>query len=258
MHAQWQEDSPPPPVQYTITFDSHGGSTVQPITANSGTAVGKPADPARNGYTFQGWYSAESGGTLYAWPHTLSGTVTMHARWAVIDYTISYTLNGGTNSGNPATYTIESGAITLADPTRTGYSFGGWYDNANFTGSAVTGIPAGSTENKTFYARWLHNVPVNISVWVNEAGNILVSNADVTISKSSVDDKAVSFSAEVTGAYSGIQWYLNGDPIDGSRGTARSITIRAADHIMGNYFLGVTVTKDNAFHSTDIHFTVIE
>jgi uncharacterized repeat protein (TIGR02543 family) len=49
---------------------------------------------------------------------------------------------------------VESAAITLAPPTRTGYAFGGWHDNAEFSGSAVTGITTGSTGNKTFHAKW--------------------------------------------------------------------------------------------------------
>jgi uncharacterized repeat protein (TIGR02543 family) len=52
-----------------------------PITADEGTAVAKPADPTREGYVFTGWYSAASGGILYTWPHALTASVTMHARW---------------------------------------------------------------------------------------------------------------------------------------------------------------------------------
>jgi uncharacterized repeat protein (TIGR02543 family) len=69
---------PAPPGTYTISFESHGGSAV---TANTGTAVAKPADPAWDGYVFTGWYSAVSGGTEYIWPHNLTGNVTMHAQW---------------------------------------------------------------------------------------------------------------------------------------------------------------------------------
>jgi hypothetical protein len=60
----------------------------------------------------------------------------------------------------------------------------------------------------------------------------------------------------VTSAYSSIQWYLNGGPIGGSRGTAQSIIINAADYVNGSYHLGVTVIKGSVPYSTDIHFTV--
>ena len=59
---------------------------------------------------------------------------------------IKYELDGGTNhADNPASYTVESGAITLKNPERGGHSFGGWYETADFSGDAVTGIPANST-----------------------------------------------------------------------------------------------------------------
>ena len=76
-----------------------------------------------------------------------------------ITYTITYDLAGGTvATDNPATYTILSDAITLNNPTKDGYTFAGWFDNAEFTGSAVTTITAGSTGNKTFWAKWIQDL----------------------------------------------------------------------------------------------------
>jgi uncharacterized repeat protein (TIGR02543 family) len=246
-----------------MTFNSQSGSTVAAITANTGTAVPKPVDPTKAGHTFTGWFNAASGGTAYTWPHTLTGSLTMHAQWQdntqpqPVQYTITYVLNGGTNAaGNPATYTGESPAITLAAATRANYTFGGWYNNAGFTGSAVASIPAGSTGNKTFYARWIRNASVNVAVWVNEDdGDILVSNTNITISKSS-NGNPNSFTATVEGGYTGIQWYFDGLPISGSRGTAQSIVINAAEYNVGTYILGVGVTKNGIPYSTDFRFTV--
>jgi uncharacterized repeat protein (TIGR02543 family) len=154
MHAQWRADTDPPLAQYTIAFDSHGGSAVATIDAAEGTAVSRPEDPGRTGYAFQGWFSAASGGTAYTWPHTLNADLTMHAQWAAVNYTITYSnLHNGANSANPGSYTIENN-ITLAPATRTAYTFAGWHDNADLSGNAVASIPAGSTGNKTFWARW--------------------------------------------------------------------------------------------------------
>ncbi len=62
-------------------------------------------------------------------------------------YTITYALDGGTNSAsNPSSYTAESAAITLQAPTKAGYTFTGWTEGST--------IPAGSTGNKTFTATW--------------------------------------------------------------------------------------------------------
>lgn len=100
-------------------------------------------------------------------------TVTLHVTgnagaWGTIDdvylycqeefevYAITYELNGGTNHAeNPASYdkTME---ITFKEPTRTGYTFAGWYTEATFT-NAITGIPKGTTGAITLYAKWQEN-----------------------------------------------------------------------------------------------------
>jgi uncharacterized repeat protein (TIGR02543 family) len=71
----------PGPAQYTLTFDSHGGSEVAAITANEGTIVPEFAAPTKTGYVFTGWYNTETGNTKYSWPHTLNASITMHAQW---------------------------------------------------------------------------------------------------------------------------------------------------------------------------------
>ena len=73
-------------------------------------------------------------------------------------FNVNYVLNGGTNAAsNPSTYSNDQG-MTLAAPTRAGYAFDGWYDNAGFNGSAITGIPAGSEGDRTFYAKWKNEI----------------------------------------------------------------------------------------------------
>ena len=89
-------------------------------------------------------------------PFSGDGNVTLWTICIPIDYPITYNLNGGTNHpGNPATYNIASATITLQAPTKTNYIFGGWFDNAECTGDAVTTIDHGSHGNVTLYAKWL-------------------------------------------------------------------------------------------------------
>ena len=74
-----------------------------------------------------------------------------------INYTITYYLNGGINTtNNPTSYTIETANIKLQNPTKTGYTFGGWYSDNKYTKKVIT-IPTGSTGNKKFYAKWTAN-----------------------------------------------------------------------------------------------------
>jgi uncharacterized repeat protein (TIGR02543 family) len=189
MHAQWQAAGETPTAQYTLTFDSHGGSAVAAITADAGTAVSKPVDPSRSGYTFTGWFSAETGGTLYPWPHALNADVTIHAQWTPLPYSVTYTLNGGTSATNPVTsYTVESPALTLAAPSRTGYAFVGWYDNADLTGTPVTAILAGSTGDKAFWARWtlIYSVTYTLNGGTNAANPVTsytVESPDLTLAE---------------------------------------------------------------------------
>jgi uncharacterized repeat protein (TIGR02543 family) len=173
LYAKWTN------IIYTVTFESHGGSTVTAIQGAAGTQPTRPIDPTRNGYTFQGWYTEETGGTEYSWPHTLAADVTMHAQWTVVNYTITYNnlTEGSNGTGNPDTYTIESGAITLADATRNGYTFGGWYSDSGFA-MPVTGIPASSTGDKVFYAKW---TPITYTVKYNaNGGSGTTSSSDHT------------------------------------------------------------------------------
>jgi uncharacterized repeat protein (TIGR02543 family) len=147
-----------PPVRHTLTFDSHEGSAVGAVTVNEGRRVYQPMSPARAGYAFAGWFSAESGGELYAWPLRLTESFTAHAHWTALKYAIAYNLNGGTNGDNPAGYTVEDLPLALTDPAREGYRFQIWHDNGRFTNSPTTEIPVGSLGAKTFHARWTESV----------------------------------------------------------------------------------------------------
>ena len=109
--AKWQLN------QYTITFDTAGGSEVAPITQDYGTTITAPANPAKTGYTFAGW-DREIPTTMPA------GDMTITARWQVNQYTITFKPENG---GEDIVITQDYGtAITPpAAPTRTGYTFAG-------------------------------------------------------------------------------------------------------------------------------------
>ena len=118
LYAQWTVN------QYTITFDTDGGSLIDPITQDYGTDVTVPAAPTKNGYTFKGWDQEI--------PETMPAeNITITAQWTAVEYSITYDLDGGKNDeDNPDKYTIETETIILKAATKTGYSFEGWYDKA--------------------------------------------------------------------------------------------------------------------------------
>jgi uncharacterized repeat protein (TIGR02543 family) len=149
-------------VSYSITYTLNGGTNdgSNPASYNVTTPTFTLANPTRTGYTFAGWF-ADVGLTVPA-ATTISigstGNAAFFAKWTIITYTITYNLNGGTNGSNPATYDVTTATITLANPTQTGFTFGGWFTNAGFTGSPVTSIPTGSTGNLAFWAMWTANI----------------------------------------------------------------------------------------------------
>ncbi|MBQ7511344.1 MAG: leucine-rich repeat protein, partial [Prevotella sp.] len=150
------------PITYAITYDLAGGTvaTANPATYNVESAAITLVNPTREGYTFAGWTGTALDGPAVevSIPAGSTGGRTYTATWTPITYTISYDLAGGSVAGNlPASYTIESAAITLVNPTRTGYTFKGWkQDGAGEAQMAVT-IAAGSTGNKAYTATWQIN-----------------------------------------------------------------------------------------------------
>lgn len=169
--ANWKVNS------YTLTYNANGGS-VSPTSkgVQYGSQYGTLPNPTRTGYTFNGWYTSASGG-IKVLDTTVMGAsnTTIYAQWTPISYSISYNLNGGTNpsSGVTTSYNITSSAITLPTPTKSGYTFSGWYDNSSFSGNKVTSLSTGSTGNKVYYAKW---TPSNYTITYNLNGGT-ASNA---------------------------------------------------------------------------------
>ena len=136
--------------EYTITYDMDGGTGCSNTTYTDSAVI---CTPTRDGYTFDGWMDNNTN-EIYNGGETVSNiNLDLVAFWTINNYTITYNMNGGTGCEN-TTYTIEN-YMTLCTPTRDGYEFDGWYDNAEFNGDAITEIPSGSTGNKTYYAKWV-------------------------------------------------------------------------------------------------------
>ena len=116
------------------------------------------------GYLFDGYSPAENlSGSGNDYTLTMPDEdVVITAPQSIIHYNITYHLNGGampTGVSNPSTYTIEDDDITLNNPEKEDYIFGGWYGNESFLYGVVTTIAHGSTGNKELYARWGSGVP---------------------------------------------------------------------------------------------------
>lgn len=79
-------ETPTPPVTYTVTFETNGGSAVQPVTVDEGDAVAAAPETTLDGYEFDGWYfSADlSDDALVTFPYTPAGSTTLYAKWSKI------------------------------------------------------------------------------------------------------------------------------------------------------------------------------
>ena len=140
-----------------------GGSTdTIRIIVKSGSKFTAPASdgltrPDGNNGSYFMWLGSD--GNLYAPGESVPEVVTtLTAQWTVNQYTITYDLAGGTVEGNPDTYTIETVAFTLKNPTKSGYTFTGWsgtgLDGEN---NMTVTIPKGSTGNRSYTAHWRYN-----------------------------------------------------------------------------------------------------
>lgn len=140
--------------QYTISFNSNGGTSVDDITQNYATSVSAPANPAKNGYSFGGWYTDSTLINVYTFTTIPAQNITLYAKWNLVTYNITYNLDGGVNSpSNIGTYTIESATLILSAPSKTGYTFVGWYKDSSYN-NAVDKIENGSYGNKEVFAKW--------------------------------------------------------------------------------------------------------
>lgn len=143
---------------YTVILNGNGGKGGTSLTSyKHGTEIALPTNWTRAGYTFAGWYEkADCTGTAVTKiPDTATGDKEYWAGWTPVSYSISYNLDDGTATGNPTSYTVESNAITLVNPTKEGYTFTGW-SGTGLTGeqnTAVT-IPKGSIGDRTYTAHW--------------------------------------------------------------------------------------------------------
>ena len=209
---------------YTVSYNANGGSgapgsqkKAQDITLKLSTTT-----PTRTGYTFNGWNTNNSGtGTNYAAGanYTANANVTLYAKWTAVNYTIGYTLNGGSVSGNPTSYTIATNTITLNNPTKDGYTFKGWTGSNGNTPQTNVQIAKGSTGNKTYTANW-EKVTYTISYDYAGGSGFNVESYDV-------ETATFQLAAPTRLGYTFVGW-------TGSNGNTPQMTVQIAKGSTGN------------------------
>ena len=212
LYAQWTAN------KYTVTANANGGTipttTGWTIASGGATATkqvtydstyGTLPTPTKTGYTFNGWFTAQTGGTQIKADTkvTITANQTIYAHWTVNKYTVTANANGGkisTTSG----WTVASGGATatkqvtydstygtLPTPTKTGYTFNGWF-TAQTGGSKVESSTTVKTaSNHTIYARWTAN---RYTVTANaNGGKIPTTSGWTVVSGGSAATKQVTY-----------------------------------------------------------------
>ena len=147
----------------SVTYSVNGGSAVTGTTTTTGGTVSEPTATTKAGYTFAGWYT-DSGLTtaVTSWPYTHGQTAnfSLYAAWTANTLTINYQSNGGSAISNGTTLTGGTISAAPTDPTRTGYTFAGWFSNAGLSAAVSWPYTHGQTANFTLYAKWTANTLV--------------------------------------------------------------------------------------------------
>ena len=141
--------------KYGINYNLNGGSCEDTLVTEYTVESANMALPnlTKKGYAFDGWYdnAAFDGERVNNIPRGSYGNISLYAKFSVVEYAISYDLQGGVNSvSNPTKYTIENQNIVLSAPSRECYAFDGWFEN----GSKVESVEVARCENVKLTAKW--------------------------------------------------------------------------------------------------------
>ncbi|MDR1220885.1 MAG: InlB B-repeat-containing protein [Treponema sp.] len=210
VYAKWTAQT-----QYTVTYNANQGSGTTPssqtVNAGSSVTLASGSGLTKSGYTFSGWNTNASGtGTSYAAnsSYTVTATITLYAKWtAQAQYTVTFNADGGSFTGGSATQTQTAliggsvGSSMPSNPTKSGYTFGGWYTSTGGGGSQFTSSTT-VTGNITVYANWTAaSLPSDLSL--AESLTWIASNAmeggDYTIAlknNETIAPKTLSYSGK--------------------------------------------------------------
>ena len=222
---------------FAVTYENDGSYTDKTNAATYSVKALPVAlvNPTKEGYTFAGWYLNDVKVTEI--PAGTTGDIKLVAKWATVDYKIEYQLDGGVNAEtNPATYTVLD-KVTLAEPTKTGYAFLGWYlDN-----ELVTEIAEGTTGDVEVEAKWEvanYNITYNLDGGVNNEAN----PATYTVLEK------VELAAPTKEGYAFVGWYLNDvlvtEIAKGTAGDLELVAVWQADSYNINYHLDGGVNNE--------------
>ena len=195
LYAKWNV------LKYTISFNSNGGSEVDPITKDYLETVTAPTAPTLVGYTFIGWFADEDLTQEYKFTTIPAENITLYAKWEIQTIVVFFNTGGGTLEADTRYIINYNSAISApaSNPTKIGYTFNGWYTSYELI--EQFDFETLLTSNTTIFAGW---TPITYTV-------SFVTNCDQTIESISAHYGS-SISKPSTPFFSNhvfVGWYLD-------------------------------------------------
>ena len=180
--AKWTPKS----VAFSYALNSGSGGSAAPGSANSDSFFTLASAPTRPGYTFTGWKISDTG-TLFdasasAKMPASNNPVLIHAKWSADTLTVTLNSQGGTGVSGTATTTTDSSLSNPGTPSKTGYSFSGWFTAANGGSKANFPYAHGQTANFTIYAQWIADT---LTITYDNSSGLTVTAGDESTTASS-------------------------------------------------------------------------
>lgn len=149
LYAKWTANT------NVVTYDAQGGTSVTSGSVTTGATLTLPSAPSRAGYAFRGWFVAATGGTALVSGYTPTNTsaFTLYSQWNANTNTVTYNPQGGAAVTSGSVATGSTLALPSA-PSRSGYTFNGWFEAATGGTALVSGYTPTNTAAFTLYAQW--------------------------------------------------------------------------------------------------------
>ena len=229
--ADDDDDTSQPPVYYTVSFNSNGGTEVTSQKVESGKKATKPANPTKQAiatetYAFENWYTSTDNGTTlsdtaFDFNTPITKDITLYAKWAVnaVTHTVSFDTNGGSTS--PAEQTIVHGnkATRPTDPTKDStetenYTFDNWYtstDGGTSLSDTSFDFDTAITKDITLYAKWTATAITHTVTFNTNGGSTAPAEQTIVHGNKAAKPTNPTKAATETETYAFDNWYTSTD-----------------------------------------------
>lgn len=143
--------------QVTVTFDTNDGTAIEPIAIGYDTKLTAPPAPKKEHYSFLGWFTDEALTIAFNFETPVTSDITLYAKWKLNEFTVTFETNGGSVSVTSMEVIYGEAYGDMPVPSRTGYTFNGWYTAATGGTKIEKATTVSAATNHTLYAQWTVN-----------------------------------------------------------------------------------------------------